>query len=204
MQRIFGKTYSRHTSWLYLFLGGFLLGTFLMNLWRNSFLKELDLLSTASLSRMKYLEVDSAAFLSFVLKERLGMALLLCLFATTCIGTIILSFYIFGMGALTGMFLSIASIRYGLKGVMLVLAGAFPHYLLLVPACIMLLNWCYRICIRLYDPKRDLEYFGTAGQYRVQSALQLFIILLIVIIGCFLESYVNPILLSQFLKIFYY
>ena len=56
-------------------------------------------------------------------------------------------------GTMAGVFLSVASIRYGMKGIALVLAGILPQYLLLVPACIMLMNWCYKICTALYHPE---------------------------------------------------
>lgn len=205
IQKLQSRTVSRRISWLYLFLGGFLVGTLVMNLWRSSFLEEMDLLNTSAINRLTYLEVDSQAFFGYVLRERLGMAVLLCLMATTCIGVAAMAVYMVWMGAMAGMFLSVAAIRYGLKGILLVLAGIVPHYLLLVPACIMLLNWCYSVCVRLYYPHRDKEvFYGNAKQYKMKKFLQLMIILLVVIIGCLLESYVNPILFSNFLKFFYF
>ena len=70
------RTDSRHISWLYLFLGGFLIGVFAMNIWRNLFLQDMELLNAASLSRLRYLEVDGGSFFLYVLKERIGTAFL--------------------------------------------------------------------------------------------------------------------------------
>lgn len=197
------RTDSRHISWLYLFLGGFLVGVFAMNIWKNLFLQDMELLNAASLSRLRYLEVDRGAFFLYVLKERIGMVFLLCILATTYIGIYAVSFFALWMGAMAGVFLSVASIRYGLKGIALIAAGILPQYLLLVPACVMLMNWCYQLSMALYHPERaaDLRY-GTKKQYLMRKAAQLLLILGAVMVGSAIESYINPMLLSAFLKIF--
>lgn len=197
------RTDSRHISWLYLFLGGFLVGVFAMNIWKNLFLQDMELLNAASISRLRYLEVDGGAFFLYVLKERIGMVFLLCILATTYIGIYAVSFFALWMGAMAGVFLSVASIRYGLKGIALIAAGILPQYLLLVPACVMLMNWCYQLSMALYHPERaaDLRY-GTKKQYLMRKAAQLLLILGAVMVGSAIESYINPMLLSAFLKIF--
>ena len=43
-------TDSRHVRWLYLFLGGFCAGVLVLNIWRNYFLQDMELLSASSLS----------------------------------------------------------------------------------------------------------------------------------------------------------
>lgn len=197
------ETDSRHISWLYLFLGGFLAGIFLINLCRDSFFKEMELLNTASLSRLKYLDIDNGAFFLFVLRERLGIVAVLCIAATTYIGIFAVPVFAFWMGTMAGVFLSVASIRYGLRGILLVFAGIFPQYVLLVPACIMLMNWCYKLNMALYRP--DSRYgrgYGGGKRFFVSNLFQLFAVIIVVIIGSALESYVNPTLLSIFLKIF--
>ena len=197
------RTDSRHISWLYLFLGGFLIGVFAMNIWRNLFLQDMELLNAASLSRLRYLEVDGGSFFLYVLKERIGTAFLLCVLATTYIGIYAVSFFAFWMGTMAGGFLSVASIRYGLKGIALIAAGILPQYLLLVPACIMLMSWCYQLSAALYHPEKAADFrYGTKKQYLMRKAAQFLVILGIIIIGSAMESYINPILLSAFLKIF--
>lgn len=194
---------SRHISWLYLFLGGFLIGIIITNIGRNSFLGDMDLLSAASLSRIKYLEIDKKAFFLYAIRERMSTALLLCLVATTYIGIFLVSSYAVWLGVMSGVFLSIAAIRYGLKGIFLILAGILPQYLLFVPACIMLMNWCYLICAGMYFPHKVLEEgYGYHRQYYIKKLLQLFIILGLVFLGSMIESYVNPLLFTSFLKIF--
>ena len=72
-------------SWLYLYLGGFLAGVFIINIWRNLFLQNMELLNAASLNRLQYLEVDRGAFFLYVVKERIGIVVILGVLATTYI-----------------------------------------------------------------------------------------------------------------------
>lgn len=197
------RTNSRHISWLYLFLGGFLFGIFVLNIWRDSFFREMELLNVASLSRLRYMQVDGSTFFMYVLRERLGTVALLCLLATTYIGTVALSVYTLYMGTLAGIVLSVASIRYGIKGILLILVSVLPQYLLLVPAYIMLIGWCWRLCNALYHPERHCEGgYGTPKQILFRKVVQLLVIVGIIFVGSIVESYINPILLSGFLKIF--
>lgn len=202
MYRIYGMD-SRHIRWLYLFLGGFFAGVLVLNIGKNSLLQDMELFTAASLSRMKFLEVDGSAFFRYVLRERMGMAVLLCLLATTYIGAAIIPVYALGMGTMAGILLSAASIRYGLLGVLLVLVSVLPHYLLLVPACIMLMDWCFHLNMALYHPERIGETgYSRRKQYLLRVIPKLIIITVILIAGSIVESYVNPKLLSIFLKLF--
>lgn len=194
---------SRHMNWLSLFLSGFLFGIFLLNVGQNSFLGELELFNASALTRLRYLEIDKAAFFGYVLRERLEIVLIMALLATTLIGGAAMVVYTFLTGTMAGIFLSSAAMRCGLKGIFLVMTGVFPQYLLLVPAYVMLMGWCCRMHMALYYPERMKAWmFGTRKQYFICKIPQLLIIIGVVIMGSILESYVNPILLSNFLKLF--
>lgn len=205
-KQIMYQTYgtdSRHIRWLYLFLGGFCAGVLVLNIWRSYFLQDMELLSASSLSRLKFLEVDGKAFFGYVLRERLGTAVLLCLLATTYIGGPAVSAYALWMGIMAGIFLSVASVRYGLRGIVLVLVSVLPHYLLLVPACIMLMDWCCYLNMAMYHPERLGEAgYGRRKQFLFRKIPRLLMMAGILIAGSAVESYVNPMLLSAFLKIF--
>lgn len=202
VRKIYG-TDSRHNSWLYLFLGGFLAGILWINICRNTLFQDMELLNASSLNRLRYLDIDGGTFFLYVMRERMGVVVLMCLLAMTFLGTAAVAAYAFWMGTMAGVFLSVASIRYGLKGIVLIIVGIVPHYFLLVPACIMLMNWCYKLSTALYYPERAVEaLYGSRKQYLIRKIPQLLIIIGVVIIGSLLESYVNPTMLSYFLKIF--
>ncbi len=193
----------RYLNWLYMFAGGFIVGIFIMNLAKNFFLSDGGILNINSLNRIKYLDVDGAALLRYVLTERAGMVFLLVILSTTFVG--IASSYVFVLwqGTLTGMFITASTIRYGMKGILLMLAGMFPQQLLLVPAWVMLLNWCCQLCCKFYYPHKDYEPGGwNKNRYLIRKSIMFLWIIGVVIIGSILECYVNPILVSEILNIF--
>lgn len=184
------------STWFYLFLGGFILGVLLMNLGDELFLTEDGIFSTSEMLRLKYLEVEGADFFSYVLKRRIQAMLLPALLSTTVIGCMAVYGCLIWHGMLTGMLITAAVIRFGSRGLLLVFAGGFPHQFLLFPAMIMLFLWCYENC------SEKKLYLRRGRRYFMRQALSLLWISFMVLVGCILESYVNPMLLSDVLKIF--
>ena len=202
MSRRAGES-ERYINWLYLFAGGFVAGIFIMNIGKNFFLDNGGILNINALNRIKYLEVDGSALFRYVLKERAGGVFLLTIMATTFIGIAASYLFVLWQGALTGMFITAATIRYGMKGVLLMLAGMFPQQLLLVPAWVMLLNWCCQLCCKFYYPHKDYETgYRNKNSYLIRKGVMFLWIIGVVIIGSILECYVNPILVTELLNIF--
>lgn len=194
------KVYSR---WFYIFLFGFLIGILLMNFGSNIFLKEDKVFSTDAINRMQDLEVDGGNFMRYEMPQRLKMVLMLFLISTTCFGIIAAYAYIAWHGILAGMLITAAIIKFGIKGILLIMAGIFPQHLLFIPAAVMMLCWCYQTCCFLYFPEKSIWplYQNRKRQYIHQAGMLIWIIC-VVIIGCILECYVNPILMSDISKIF--
>ena len=189
--------------WFYLFLGSFLLGVLIMNMGDEVLISENGIFSQESVSRLRYIEIDSGRFFRYVLKHRIGEGALLLLLSTTGLGIFSVYVCIIWQGVLAGMTITTAIIRYGIRGMLLILGGMFPHQLLLVPAEIMLLGWCYENCSRgHFSGKYDLPYYKNRKQQYIRQAIGLLWIIVVIIIGCILESYVNPILISDLDKIF--
>lgn len=189
---------------IYVFLFGFFLGVFLMNIWKSQLLTGTGFLDEEMLYQIKYTKIDCHVFFLYVLKKRLTLFLMLALLATTYLGVAVTYGAFVWFGFSTGMFMAAVLIRYGLKGIMLIFAASMPQYLIYVPTFWFLLNWCYSICQILYFPGKIYE----ESRYRGKKALflskgfQLVLLLAVVIIGIVLESYVNPIVLSNLLKVF--
>lgn len=190
-------------KWLFLFLFGFILGIVIINCWKEQFLTEGSMLNEMALARLKYLEVNKTSFLIYVLKKRLSSIWMLALLSTTFLGVIAVYGYMIWLGAGMGFLLSAFIMQYGVKGILLFLAGTFPQYILYIPAMLLLLAWGRQLTVKLYFPQKDIS-----GQYmnRQQAVFRFFIRLLIlhgvVITGCLLESYVNPNIITNVLQIF--
>ena len=177
-----------------------------MNLWKETLVTGTGFLNEEMLYQMKYAQIDVNKFFYYVLQKRTFLFVGLAILATTYLGLVTTYGACLWFGFAAGMFMAAASIRYGLKGILL-LAGAFlPQYVFYVPAFWMLLNWCYQVCCMMYFPAR--VYSENENRYRSKKAfwvkygLQFLTLFLVVIIGICLESYVNPIFLTKILKIF--
>lgn len=154
------------------------------------FLKKEVFLQTSLFSRdtlheiQTQLQVSSPQYL-FLISRRVGIILSIFILSTTSVGDMYVYFQVIRLGLCTGLFFSIVILRYGLIGILLLVAGMFPHYLVYIPALILTLH--------LAREKRKVSG---------KLLIQLLVIICVVIIGCLLESYVNPNIVSKMLKNF--
>lgn len=187
---------------------GFLLGLVLMNTGKKVLLDNTGLLSENMLYIVKYAPVDSNAFFLYVLQKRLGYALILAVLSTTWLGLAAVWTCAAWMGISFGMLVMASLLRYGLKGILLIAVGVFPQIFVYFPAAVLLLLWSYEFCITIYFPDKiqagALLHGETGGKYALlrNQAIKFVLLLGVVIIGCILESYVNPKLVFNLLKIF--
>ena len=133
----------------------------------------------------------------------MGTGIILILLSSTGIGLISVYACVVWQGMLAGMTITAATIRFGIKGLLLILGSVFPHQLLLIPAQVMLLGWCYENS-RKGQMKGNMvtPYYRSKKQQFLHQGIILLWIWIVILIGCFLESYVNPILISDLVKIF--
>lgn len=152
---------------------------------KNDVLIQTSLFSAASLQEVQDWLGSGQPIFGFVLKERLIVIWSMFLLATTALGNMYVYLNVLWYGTSSGMFLAVVLMRYGIKGLLLLVSGMFPHYLIYVPAVIL--------TMMLTKEKRTVnsKYFG-----------QLFVITVVVIIGCILECYVNPVVVEKILKTF--
>lgn len=157
----------------------------LLLMWKSEPLMQTKLFSDSSLRELqKYLQGNPEGFL-FILKERLSIVFSFFILATTSLGSVFVHMNVLWYGMSSGLFLALVLMRYGLKGILLLAAGMFPHYFIYVPSLILILH--------LSKEKRTIN-----GKF----ISQLFVITSVVIIGCILECYVNPEIVAKILKKF--
>lgn len=152
------------------------------------------LLGPENLQAVKSMTLEKKDYLYCVCKVRLGTVLLVLLAGTTYLAPFVcgaLALW-FGMGA--GALLTTALMCYGIKGILLLPVGCFPHFLIYIPAFYLLLRWCEQLFGYIYLRKE-------AGSLGIVLA-KLLLILLAVSAGIFLESYVAPGIFQGMLKIF--
>lgn len=197
------STYNNiYKKWLCLFSLGFIVGIFLTNFQSSVFAGEYGLFNETSLNRLKYLEIENYTFFRYVTAMRVKDYLLVGLLSITCIGLVVSYGAVAWQGMLMGMVVTVAVIRFGMKGLLLVLVSFFPHQLLLLPAGMMMLLWCCQNYSLFCMTGKRLWLSGPNKKYFIRQFLMLIWILAVVMIGCVLESYVNPLLISDVVKFF--
>ncbi len=187
----------------YLFMIGLFMGILLVNLGHETWIKNGSLLGTEMMGRLKSSRPAGESMVGYILRHRLSTGCLLCLVSTTLIGMPFLCAYICYMGLSAGCLLSVAVVRYGIRGLLFMAAVLFPQALLLVPAYILLFFWASDVNRTLYAWGSQLEgYERYSSRFYLRKGIQIVGIMAVVIMGCLLESYVNPNVLHFVLKIF--
>ena len=194
--------YYGYKKWIVLFLAGFLMGMILVYMKSSVFTGDNGIFNEASMNRLKYMKIENSDFLCYVMVKRIKGFLLLGLLSTTCIGMLVSYGAAAWQGIMTGMIIAAAVARFGIKGLLLVIISFFPHQLLLFPAGIMMLLWCHHNYSMFAYAGKKAWSVGNGRVHCMRQLGMLLWILAVVIIGCVLESYVNPLLISDIIKFF--
>ena len=142
---------------------------------------------------LKYREISSADFFAYLLGERTPIFLLFLLLAFTNLSIALGIGYIGWQGFCVGTLMSLAVMSYGIKGMLLILVGMLPHYILYF-ALLFLYLWLMR------EKRNGQRLPQAAAKRRVLFCLMGLLLFLVFLAGIFLESYVNPYFLKKYLK----
>ncbi len=184
-----------------LFIVGICGGILLANLVKSELLSGTELLGENALLQVRHAVIDSKSLFLRLLGQRLGEAILLTLLSTTFLGVAAVWFYAFRYGLSLGLLLTMFLSGYGVKGILLLVAGMLPQMLVYVPVWALLFALGERTCRRLYYLNGNE---GLAGLKRmgVHLSAQAGLLLFALAAGCWLEAYVNPYLLRLAVKFF--
>lgn len=187
----------------YLFMIGLFIGILVVNLGHEAWIKNSTLLGTEMMSRLKSSRPNGTGMVGYILRHRLFAVCMLSLISTTMIGLPVICAYICYTGLAAGCLLSVAVIRYGIRGLLFMAAVLFPQAFLLIPAYVALFLWAVSLNRTLYASRTNLAaYERFSNRFYMAKCVQIVGIIAVVIMGCLLESYVNPNILHYVLKIF--
>ncbi|MCH5251041.1 MAG: stage II sporulation protein M [Lachnospiraceae bacterium] len=188
---------------LYLFMLGLFLGILFVNIRHDVWIKDDGLLNAEMMKQLKNSELNGSYLFGYIVRHRISVILIVSLLASTVIGLPIVCAYVCYLGASAGCMLSVAVIRYGIRGVFFIAASIFPQGLLLIPAYFLLFIWsldCNRSLYTNIDGMQGRYFLGR--QVLLRKGIKLIGILILVLLGCIVESYVNSQILHFVLKIF--
>ena len=187
---------------LALFIAGFLAGLALIYIGQESFVGNADFLDSYSVGRMGVLDIDNSMLFFYSLKERFSPAVLLIALTIAGVGSIAVSIYLVWAGFCAGTILSVLSIRYGIRGILIFMGGIFPQIPLLAPAYLLLFRWCQGFQERIRSTRYNSAGTGKYGSLTAFRAGTLIFILGMLLAGCLVESYVNPVFLQRIFHFF--
>lgn len=176
-------------------------GFFCMLFRQEQLLLKTGFLDSYTLSPIKYLEIDYNVLLGYVLRQRLLCSVLLSILATTYLGIIVSYLYLILEGTAFGLLIGAAILRYGLKGLLFIVVSLIPHQFVLFPCFLLIVYVSCSLCRFLYF--KDVT-IGVVNKKNIlwKHFVILFLCNVVVIIGSYIESYVNPQLLKFVLKFF--
>ncbi|MCI8428980.1 MAG: stage II sporulation protein M [Lachnospiraceae bacterium] len=166
---------------LILFFAGLLAGIlFVHTLSDDSFA---GIFSEYFLNQYASLEIDSRKLFRYVFGYRCGQyALLVCCGAVSA-APVLLGASLFFLGMTWGTMISVSTVRLGLKGVLICVAGVIPQILFYLPAFGWILLWIWNGG----SSRKKYWFFSGAGFFFLLS-------------GIVTEVYLNPLLLQQILQ----
>lgn len=184
-----------------IFMAGFILGIFFTNFFGKNYISGTGVLSDYFLRKFKYIDINSGELLFKVLKMRGKTFFLLWILGSTVFGAAAVCGYLCWMGFSIGILLTVAAMKFGVKGIFICLGGILPQYFIYIP---LLLLFTERVLAMSVSPigSREMLKSGSKGRAALWKdyILLLVVSLCILAIGCLIESYVNPYLLQFILK----
>lgn len=181
-------------------LGAFVAGILMANLMGREAVSNAGILNDYFVEKFQYTEVSGENLFFYIIGERVPLVLLLLALTLTTLGMVGGILTLGWQGFSVGFMLSTAIAKYGVKGMLLVLGGLFPQYLFYFPVYIL---YCYLANYLRQRVNKDRIGNGSDRGYILGAWLVAAAGLLILfLMGIFLESYVNPVILKKILKIF--
>lgn len=182
------------------FSGAFAVGILLANLMGREAVSNAGILNDYFVEKFQYTEINGQRLFFYIVGERVPLLLLLLFLTLTSLGVAGGILMLGWQGFSVGFMLSAAIAKYGMKGILLVLGGIFPQYLFYFPVYVL---YCFLAVHLRQRLNRDRMGSGTErgyiyGAWLIAAAG----LLLVFVMGIFLESYCNPVILKKILKIF--
>ncbi|MEH2942913.1 stage II sporulation protein M [Lachnospiraceae bacterium KK002] len=181
-------------------LVSFVAGIFAANLMGHDMISNAGVLNDYFIEKFQYTQVNGENLFFYIVGERLPLLFLLFVLLFTALGIPGGILVLGWQGFSIGFMLSIGIAKYGVKGILLVLGGLFPQYLFYIPVYVFC--FCLAVFIRQRFCRGNEGGFPERKLMYGMGLLAMGALLAVFLTGIFLESYVNPMILRQILKIF--
>lgn len=179
-------------DWWIVFLA-FLGGIVLTNLMGKEILVTYGIMNEYFLCQYSYQRIDNSRLFVHIMTERCQAAFIVFLLGKTMDGNVFALLTKVIVAAGFGFFIVVGIVNLGLRGLAVVFGGLFPQWFCYLLALFVYTNW------RKEESKCGCSIQAGEITGRVAAGVLLVLCLLF---GIVLESWVNPVILSLVLKIF--
>lgn len=167
----------------------FFLGIIGANLMGERSKNHFFMLNEYYLQQLKYTKIDLNGLLLHILENRLPYLILLMLLSFTLAGILTQIFFVGYFGLSLGFVCVMAITNFGWKGAVYIGGFLFPHYIFYVIF--------YVLFLKIFIKKKEEITIG-----KKELLIQSGILVLLLVLGLFTESYVNPVFLKNLIRIF--
>lgn len=186
-----------------LFMVGFLVGIVIANLGAKQFLNQAGIFGDYFFVKFQNTKVEFLELFWFVVQKRMKWIFLIWILSLTILGVPCIWVTYLWNGLLGGILLSLSVMRMGFGGILICFLGVLPQFFLYVPIIFLFLDKAYSVSLSQYGKHKKFSYSSSQKKDFLSYLSFLFLILVIMILGIFLESYVNPMIMKQILKIIF-
>lgn len=165
------------------FMPGFLLGIIYVNLIAKQYLAQPGIFSDYFLKQYAVADVIAREYILYLVRVRILPFLVIFGLSFTKLRKFSAFAFLLWTGFSGGMLLSMAVLGMGIKGSILCIVGILPHFLLYVPAYIVVLWYCWGYPVNRWNQQKTV------------------FVVLTMVMGILLEAYVSPMLMKGFLGI---
>lgn len=187
-----------HRAALLFLLGGIIFGALYANIFRDIYIDNIEFFDSYYISKMNLIEIDYGLLFQYIIMNSYKQFILFWIFSITILGIPYMVFSLIYFGFSTGFIISVATMKYGIKGLLLFLTYIFPQYIIYIPAALVCLLVGYRLC-------KDMNASNSLnGKNKWRIVIEklpiIFLLGVFILIGCVMETYINSFLLKKVIQ----
>ena len=191
-------------GWFLTFFAGIILGGFVVWWNKEQFIQDSYFLGEEVFRRFGYTSIYKSGFFYYICKNRFEVFLFLVLSSFTNFMGSVFYLFILWFGICGGVISSTLLLKFGLKGLLLLFGLVFPHVCIYIPCFVVLMKFlCQFHNARLFSRNNSWD-----KQYTKKRRISIFCVMIlcfcaVTVVGVWVESYVNPIVLKKITSFFW-
>lgn len=167
-----------------IFMLGFFVGIIYSNVFAKEYIFSTGIFSDYFFEQYSVHMINDKDYLFFIMRIRLLPLFVVGIASCTKYKKLVASILILWTGFSSGLLFTAATLKLGLRGIVLCIAGILPHYICYIASYSILVIYMY-------------TYPNNRWNYTKVMSLIIFILL-----GIISECYINPVIIELFIKMF--